>query len=285
MLSGETMKPRFTTILILFALATVASAQDLPILSADAPVGPRDVLDVRVIEDATMNEPRATVNESGEIALKVMGKVAVAGLTSTQIEAKLKALLEANILNRATVSVQVVEFASKPISVVGAVVRPGRIGATGNTTLIQAITQAGGLASGHGKDLYVLRTGSNGLSEQVSINVDELLVQGKPELNIPLAPNDLVNVPMDTPIAIYVMGEVMKPGKIDFRSSQTPTLLQAIAAAGGPTDRASKKVIIKRITNGRQESIRLNYQNILRGSVPDMILRDNDTVFLDEAIF
>ncbi|HEX8407619.1 MAG TPA: SLBB domain-containing protein [Thermoanaerobaculia bacterium] len=279
------MKPRFTTILILFALATVASAQDLPILSADAPVGPRDVLDVRVIEDATMNEPRATVNESGEIALKVMGKVAVAGLTSTQIEAKLKALLEANILNRATVSVQVVEFASKPISVVGAVVRPGRIGATGNTTLIQAITQAGGLASGHGKDLYVLRTGSNGLSEQVSINVDELLVQGKPELNIPLAPNDLVNVPMDTPIAIYVMGEVMKPGKIDFRSSQTPTLLQAIAAAGGPTDRASKKVIIKRITNGRQESIRLNYQNILRGSVPDMILRDNDTVFLDEAIF
>lgn len=279
------MKLRVTMILMLFALASLASAQDLPILSADAPVGPRDVLDVRVIEDATISEPRVTVNENGEIALKVVGKVAVAGLTSTQIEAKLKSLLEANILNRATVSVQVVEFASKPISVVGAVVRPGRIGATGNTTLIQAITQAGGLASGHGKDLYVLRTGSNGLSEQVSINVDELLVQGKPELNIPLAPNDLVNVPMDTPIAIYVMGEVMKPGKIDFRSSQTPTLLQAIAAAGGPTDRASKKVIIKRITNGRQESIQLNYQKILRGNIPDAILRDNDTVFLDEAIF
>lgn len=279
------MKLRFTTILILLVLATVATAQDLPILSADAPVGPRDVLDVRVIEDASISEPRVTVNENGEIALKVVGKVAVAGLTSTQIEAKLKSLLEANILNRATVSVQVVEFASKPISVVGAVVRPGRIGATGNTTLIQAITQAGGLASGHGKDLYVLRTGSNGLSEQVSINVDELLVQGKPELNIPLAPNDLVNVPVDTPIAIYVMGEVMKPGKIDFRSSQTPTLLQAIAAAGGPTDRASKKVIIKRITNGRQESIQLNYQKILRGNIPDAILRDNDTVFLDEAIF
>lgn len=279
------MKPSLTTILVLLALATVAGAQDLPILSADAPVGPRDVLDVRVIEDASINEPRATVNESGEIALKVIGKVAVAGLTSTQIEAKLKSLLEANILNRATVSVQVIEFASKPISVVGAVVRPGRIGATGNTTLIQAITQAGGLASGHGKDLYVLRTGSNGLSEQVSINVDELLVQGKPELNIPLAPNDLVNVPVDTPIAIYVMGEVMKPGKIDFRSSQTPTLLQAIAAAGGPTDRASKKVIIKRISGGKEQRIQVNYKQILDGKRADEILRDNDTVFLDEAIF
>ena len=279
------MKLRGTTILILLALAAVASAQDLPILSADAPVGPRDVLDVRVIEDGNINEPRVTVNENGEIALKVIGKVAVAGLTSTQIEAKLKALLESNILNRATVSVQVVEFASKPISVVGAVVRPGRIGATGNTTLIQAITQAGGLASGHGKDLYVLRTGSNGLSEQVSINVDELLVQGKPELNIPLAPNDLVNVPVDTPIAIYVMGEVMKPGKIDFRSSQTPTLLQAIAAAGGPTDRASKKVIIKRTSGGKEQRIEVNYMRILDGKRPDEILRDNDTVFLGEAIF
>ena len=279
------MKLRGTTILILLALAAVAGAQDLPILSADAPVGPRDVLDVRVIEDANINESRITINESGEIALKVIGKVAVAGLTSTQIEAKLKALLEANILNRATVSVQVIEFASKPISVVGAVVRPGRIGATGNTTLIQAITQAGGLRDGHGKELYVLRTGSNGLSEQVSINVDELLVQGRPELNIPLAPNDLVNVPVDTPIAIYVMGEVMKPGKIDFRSSQTPTLLQALAAAGGPTDRASKNVIIKRTVNGRQERIELNYKKILRGDVPDKVLLDNDTVFLDEAIF
>ena len=279
------MKLRATMLTLLFTLAAVAGAQDLPILSSDAPVGPRDVLDVRVMEDTAMNDPRATVNENGEVALRVLGKVQVAGLTSTQIEAKLKTLLEANMLTRATVSVQVVEFASKPISVVGAVVRPGRIGATGNTTLIQAITQAGGLASGHGKELYVLRTGRNGLSEQVAINLDELLVQGKPELNIPLAPNDLVNVPLDTPIAIYVMGEVMKPGKIEFRSSQTPTLLQAMAAAGGPTDRASRTVVIKRMTNGREQRIEVNYKKILNGDRQDEILRDNDTVYLKEALF
>lgn len=279
------MKLRATMLTLLFTLAAVAGAQDLPILSSDAPVGPRDVLDVRVMEDTAMNDPRATVNENGEVALRVLGKVQVAGLTSTQIEAKLKTLLEANMLTRATVSVQVVEFASKPISVVGAVVRPGRIGATGNTTLIQAITQAGGLASGHGKELYVLRTGRNGLSEQVAINLDELLVQGKPELNIPLAPNDLVNVPLDTPIAIYVMGEVMKPGKIEFRSSQTPTLLQAMAAAGGPTDRASRTVVIKRMANGREQRIEVNYKKILSGDRKDEILRDNDTVYLKEALF
>lgn len=269
---------------VLLSIAAGAVAQELPILSADAPVGPRDVLDVKVLEDANISG-RVVVNDDGYIPLNVIGKVQVAGLTSTQIEAKLKALLEADILTKATVSVQVSEFASKPISVVGAVVRPGRIGSTGNTTLIQAITQAGGLTAGHGRELYVLRTGRNGLSEQVAIDIDQLMVQGKPELNIPLAPNDLVNVPLDTPLSIYVMGEVMRPGKVDFRSSQTPTLLQAIAAAGGPTDRASKKVVIKRLVNGKEQTVKINYRDILTGKRNDEILRDNDTVFLEEAIF
>jgi polysaccharide export outer membrane protein len=268
----------------LMLVAATAAAQELPILSTDAPVGPRDVLEIRVLEDTTMNG-RTTVTDDGFIILNVVGKVQVAGLTSTQIEAKLKALLEADILTRATVSVQVMEFASKPISVVGAVVRPGRIGATGSTTLIQAITQAGGLATGHGKELYVLRTGRTGLSEQVVINIDELMVRGNPDVNIPLAPNDLVNVPIDTPIAIYMLGEVMRPGKVEFRSSQTPTLLQAISAAGGQTDRASKTAIITRRMNGREERIEVNYRAVLSGRRKDEILRDNDTVYIKEALF
>jgi len=264
-------------------LALASYAQDLPLLSADATVGPRDVLDIKVLEDPTMSG-RVTVADDGQVVLNVVGKVGVAGLSASQIEAKLKSILE-SFLTKATVSVQVVEFASKPISVVGAVVRPGRIGATGSTTLIQAITEAGGLAAGHGKEIYVLRTARNGLSEQLAIDVDELMVRGNPNLNIPLAPNDLVNIPLDPPVTIYVMGEVMRPGKTQFRRSQNPTLLQAIADAGGPTDRASKKVIIKRITNGQQETINVNYRDIIRGKKKDVILQDNDTVVLDEALF
>ncbi|HYC87590.1 MAG TPA: SLBB domain-containing protein [Thermoanaerobaculia bacterium] len=278
------MKSRGVLVIALLLLASIASAQELPILSSDAPVGPRDVLDIKVLEDANMSG-RTVVNDDGVVALNVIGRVQVAGLTSTQIEAKLKTLLEADILAKATVSVQVVEFASKPISVVGAVVRPGRIGASGSTTLIQAITQAGGLTAGHGKDIYVLRTARNGLSEQVAINIDQLLVEGRPELNIPLSPNDLVNVPLDTPISIYIAGEVMKPGKVEFKSSQTPTLLRAIMAAGGQTDRASRTALINRIVNGREQTISVNYRDIINGKRKDEILHDNDTVFIKEALF
>jgi polysaccharide biosynthesis/export protein len=283
-MSGEMMKVHVLKVLVLVALTVTLTAQELPILSSDAPVGARDVLDLKVLEDPPMSG-RVTVGEDGQIALNNVGKIQVAGLTSTQIEAKLENILEASFLPKATVSVQVVEFASKPISVVGAVVRPGRIGATGNTTLIQAITQAGGLTANHGKDLYVLRTARNGLSEQVAIDIDELMIQGNADLNIPLSPNDLVNIPIDTPITIYILGEVMKPGKVQFRSSQTPTLLQAIADAGGQTDRASKDAIIKRIVNGKQQQIEVNYRKIINGDVADQILRDNDTVVIKQSWF
>jgi polysaccharide biosynthesis/export protein len=278
------MKRIGISIMMLLLLAVGATAQELPFLSTDSPVGPRDVLDVKVLEDPQISG-RTVVGEDGNIALNVVGKVLVAGLSASQIESRLQSLLEAKYLARATVAVQVVEFASKPISVVGAVVRPGRITATGTTTLIQAITQAGGLTAAAGKELYVLRTGRSGLSEQVAISIEELMVNGNPDANIPLAPNDLVNIPPDAPITIYLLGEVMKPGKAQFRSSQTPTLLQAIADAGGPTDRASRNVIIKRMNNGQQQTIRVNYRDILRGKRADEVLRDNDTVYLAEAIF
>lgn len=281
------MKSRAVLILILFvsAAALPVAGQDLQILSTDAQVGPRDVLDITVLEDPTISTPRISVNDDGVIPLQVIGRVQVAGLTSTQIEAKLKTLLEANVLTKATVSVQVIEFASKPISVVGAVVRPGLIGGRGTTTLIQALTQAGGLSPSHGKELYVLRTGRNGLSEQVAINIDDLMTGGKAELNIPLLPNDLVNVQLEAPIAIYIMGEVMHPGKLEFRSSQTPTLIQAIAAAGGHTDRASRNVVIKRMVNGRETTLKANFQRILQGKVSDIVLHDNDTIYVREALF
>jgi polysaccharide export outer membrane protein len=278
------MRVRRYLITILLAMAALAPAQELPIVSTDSPVGPRDVLDVRVAEDPTMSG-RLSVNDDGSILINILGKVSVAGLTSSQIEGKIKSLLESNLLPKATVAVQVVEFGSKPISVVGAVVRPGRIGATGNTTLIQAITQAGGLTPGYGREIYVIRTANNGLSEKLTIDIEDLMVNGNPDLNIPLAPSDLVNVPLDTPITIYIMGEVSKPGKSLFRRSQTPTLLQAIADAGGPTDRAGSKAVIKRIRDGKQESIEVNYRNIIKGKIKDVILQDNDTVWVNESLF
>ncbi len=115
--------------------------------------------------------------------------------------------------------------------------------------------------------------------------IEDLMVNGNPDVNIPLAPNDLVNVPVDTPLTVYVGGEVMRPGKAQFRSSQTPTLLQAITDAGGPTDRAAKVALVTRVENGKSRTIKVNFGDIIRGRKPDFVLKDNDTVWINEAMF
>jgi len=280
--------------ILLFSAASLAAqtgmlqpAQPEPAVTAassDAPIGPRDVLEIRVLQDTSMNT-RGTVTDDGKISFGYLGKLDVNGLTPVQLEQKIKGELEKKFMQKADVTVLVLEAGNRPISVVGAVMHPGRINATGNITLLQALTQAGGLATGYGKTVYVLRSAANGLTDQVAIDVDDLMVNGNPDLNLPLRPNDVVNVPVESTISIYLLGEVMRPGKVQFRRSQSPTLLQAIADAGGPTDRASAKCVIKRRVNGKETNIIVDYRRILNGKNQDVPLQDDDTIFVRESTF
>lgn len=280
------MKRLTLTIALLLATATsMAAQQNLPVLSGNAPVGPRDAVQVKVLEEPAVDAAHAVVADDGTITLNLLGKVEVAGLSAAEIEARLKSLLEAGLVRKATVSVQVVEYGNRPISVVGAVTRPGRLAATSNVTLIQAITQAGGLAAGYGPELYILRTADNGLTERLTVNLDELLVNANPDVNVPLAPNDVVNVPVETPIQIYMLGEVTNPGSVTFRRAQSPTLIQALAAAGGATDRAGKEVTITRRTGGKETILKVRWKDIASGKKKDVALLDNDTIFFPESIF
>jgi polysaccharide export outer membrane protein len=252
--------------------------------ASDAPIGPRDYLEIKVFQDPSLNT-KITVSDDGRITMPLLGKVEVSGLTPADLESRIKTMLEAKYITKADVTVTVLEAGSKPISVIGAVTRPGRIGITGGISLIQAITQAGGLATGYGRTLYVLRTAANGLNEQIAIDIDDLMVNGNPDLNLPLRANDVINVPIDTQINIYVLGEVMHPGSVQFRRSQTPTLLQALAAAGGPTDRASKAVILKRVVSGTEKTFRYDFKKIIDGRQNDVVLLDGDRIVIKESFF
>ena len=66
-------------------------------------------------------------------------------------------------------------------------------------------------------------------------------------MNIALLPNDIINIPLDKSVTIYIFGKVNNPGAQEFKKSNMPTIVQAIAQAGGFAERASKKkVLIKR---------------------------------------
>lgn len=268
-------------------LAAPAHAQAGPQAgAADAyRIGPRDEVAIRVFEEPQLDGD-FRVNEDGTIRLPLLGAVMAAGLTEEELAARLKEVLEAELLQRASVSAEVTEFRSRPISVLGAVRQPGSLNFPGRLTLIEALTAAGGLSGSQGSSVHVLRRASNGLTDQVTIPLDALLVEADPDLNIPIFANDLINVPPAQDVTVYLLGEVGGAGAITFKSTERVTLLAAIARAGGLTERASNKIRLQRRSpDGTVEEKIVHYKRLLAGEEPDPVLRQGDVIIVKESFF
>ena len=246
-------------------------------------IGPKDMLEIRVIEIPELNVERR-VSDDGSIALPLLGDLSVGELTAPQVREKLETVLKEKYVNRANVSVVVKEFADKPVSVLGAVHTPGALRISGKFTLLQAISAAGGLTAQAGRRVYVLRPEAGGGSHTVEVDVESLF-RGDPNANVSIYPSDIVNVPTRQAIRILCLGELKNPGAFDFDEPRV-TLLAAIAKAGGLTDRASKTIRIRRRgADGSEMQIDVNYGRVLSGKVPDPILQSEDIVVVKESFF
>lgn len=248
-------------------------------------IGAKDLLEVKVFEVPELNIERR-VSDEGTINLPLIGDVPVTGLTDAELADRLKALLESRYVQRASVSVFVKDFRSRPITVMGAVRNPGNLAFSGRWTLLEAISAAGGLAENRGDTIYVLRRADNGLSDQLVIRVDDLIVSADPDANIPIFSNDIINIPARVEVTVFCLGQVRSPGAVSFQSTQRITLLSAIARAGGLTDRASRKLTIKRRDrSGKDIELVADYRRILAGKEPDIELQAGDIIVVKESFF
>jgi polysaccharide export outer membrane protein len=271
----------FVASIVSLLVAPVIVAQDV----SDYRVGSKDLLEIRVLEISELNVERR-VTEAGAIDLPLLGQVTVAGKSATEVRTQLEDLLRAKYVNRANVSVVVKEFANKPVSVVGAVTKPGSLNISGTWSLLQAISAAGGLDQTAGRRIYVLRRADNGLSDTLEIKRDNLLESASAAWNIPIFPGDVVNIPARSIVKVFCLGEVKQPGALEFDSDDRITLLSVIAKAGGLTDRASKTILIKRKgPDGKDVETKVNYKAVIAGRDPDLALKADDVVVVQESFF
>jgi polysaccharide export outer membrane protein len=250
-------------------------------------IGAKDLLDISVFGLNDLNRT-VRVSEDGTITLPLLGEVKVEGLTKTGLERKLSELLEEKYLHNPQVTVFIREYQSTRVSVLGAVNNPGLYDLLGRETLMQIISQAGGLTTDAGNEIVIMRLLADGTSNSLRISIDDLFLKGDATLNIPLQPNDIVNVPIDKTVFVYVMGQVNRPGALAVKRSNIPTLLQSIAQAGGFSERASKgRVIIKRKDEktGREIQIKVNVKSIIKRRKKDIQLLENDVVYVPEKAF
>ena len=272
---------RFFLCVGLLGAWTVVAAQTLP---PAYEIGPKDLLEVRVQEDSSLNG-EYRVSDSGEIELPYAGRLDIGGLTAREASQQISDKLQL-YLQRATVSVQIVEFRSRPIVVIGAVRNPGHLPFSGRWTLLEVLSEAGGLSDNHGDTIYVLRRPDNGLTDQIAIPVRGLFVDADPTLNIPVFANDLINIPAAQPVTVYCLGEVQQPGEHTFTSSERITVMAALGKAGGLTERASSKIRIRRARSSPGEKpLVVNYKALIEGKIADPELQEGDTVFVKEAFF
>jgi polysaccharide export outer membrane protein len=246
----------------------------------DYQIGPNDLLEITVFELPELNQT-VRVSEDGSITLALLGRVEVSKLTAQELEKKLASLLDLQYTKGAHVTVFIREY--QKVSVLGAVGRPGMYELVGPTTLLQIIAQAGGLMPLAMKEIYIYRLGNDGKEARIVIDLDNLMADGQSGLNIGLQPKDVVTVPLDTMVNVYVYGEVRTPGVVSFLGSKRITLLQAVAQAGGTTEWAKRtKVIIKRKdkTTGKEIVIPINLKDLLKNRQADFYLEEGDVVIV-----
>ncbi len=276
-------------IIIIFTISTLLipallTGQAITDSDISYKIGPGDLIEIKVFDVPELNIT-VRVSGNGLITLPLIGNITAEGLTRSQLENRLAAMLEKNYLKNAQVTVFIKEHHSQMVSVIGAVKTPGNHELYGEKTILELISLAGGFTPDASKKIIIIRKLKEGKSISLSIDMDELMLEGNPKLNIPLKAGDIINIPAESHMNIYIFGEVKNPGHIQMIKEGDITLLRAIAQAGGFTDRARKgSVLVKRRENGKEKKIKINVKSILKGKKPDFVLENNDIIHVPESI-
>ena len=249
-------------------------------------IGPQDLLEISVFGSDELNTT-VRVSENGNITLPLLGEITVGGLTKNELERRLQDLLKKNYLQNPQVTVFIREYRSRSVSVLGAVGVPGVYELVGTQTLLEIIAQAGSLTDEAGDEIVILRKQPDGKDHSLRISIDDLMRKGDASLNIPLQSYDIITVPPDREVTIFVYGKVNKPGALTVKRSKIPTLQRAIAQAGGFAEGASKGGVIltRKNEDGTENRIKVNVKDIIKGKRKDIPLQENDVIYVPESIF
>lgn len=277
------MRRLFSALLLLVCFASALPAQ-VDGAARSYRIGPRDQVQIRVEELSDLDSD-VTVADDGTIELPIIGPLAASGMTEDELALRLRGRLQSEGLRRATVSVKVTAYRSRPVSVLGAVEDPGNHFVPGRASLMEILLNAGGLSTDNGGEIYIRRQAENGLTDQVRISARALIEEGDPDVNIPIFAGDTINVPMAREVTIHFLGEVANAGSLTFRSNQRVTLLTALARAGGLLETAAKKIRIIRQREASRSETTVDYRQILSGETPDPLLEDGDLIVVKESFF
>jgi polysaccharide export outer membrane protein len=186
------------------------------------------------------------IADDGSIRVPLAGAVIIGGLSPSDASQKIEAALkQGQYLVDPHVTLTVTQSRSQRVSVLGEVKAPGRYPIESNTTILDLLAQAGGATEKGADTIYILRPDSQGNLQRLAVNLKGTVdsKDSAPAVLQTLRGGDSIFVPVAE--QFYIAGEVRAPAV--YRLESGMTLVQAIARAGGITERGSaSRVQIKR---------------------------------------
>jgi len=261
----------------LFATAATDNSSASATSADEYQLGAQDRINVIVFGAETFSGEFA-VDESGAIALPLLGPIPAANRTPRQLEEDLEARLRETYMRDPHVTVSVLEMRSHGISVLGAVNAPGVHQVAGKATLLDVLAQAEGLSDAAGNRITVTRAGA--AEENVEVNLSNLLFAGSPEANIQVRAGDIVHV--HNASLVYVVGEVNNPGGFTMPLGEQMTVLQALSMAQGTNNLAAdwNSVIVRTRPDGSQVEVPVDVGKVLDGELVPPAMEPSDVLYI-----
>lgn len=264
---------------------TINAASNLPA----SKIGANDLLGITVYDSPELTRT-ARVSADGDIRLPMIKEhIRAAGLDPEELEKAIADVLVSNkVLVDPLVSVSIMEYQSRPITVVGAVKSPVTFQAMGDVRLLDAITRAGGLADNAGPEILVTHRAMDA-NDKEPVVVRRVPARGllddvtSSSLNQPLQPGDDVRIPEAG--KVYVFGNVQKPGFFYLTDKPQTSVRIALALSSGLTAHsASNGYIYRQEDNqGERNEIEIPVKKIMDRKVPDVALMANDILYIPDA--
>jgi polysaccharide export outer membrane protein len=255
-------------------------------LGQEYTIGPRDVLAIAVWGQGDLSRDY-TVDPDGYLPFPLLGRVKAAGSTPKALAAQLTELLGKDYLVSPQVIVNVKEYLSQKVQVLGAAEKPGVYYLTGPTTLLEVLSRAGGFASSAGKQVLLVRNNgaSDGSSAVLRLSLEKIQA-GDPAENTRVQSQDIVIVSKAQAYSYFVFGEVKKPGA--YTLDKDTNILEGITVAGGFTDKAAPgRTRVIRSTPQGQKVIEVDMNDIIRRGreAKAVMLQESDVVVVPESFF
>jgi len=240
-------------------------------------IGEGDLLRITVYDNPDLTT-EVRVSGEGRIKVPMIDEVSVKGMTVVEIGNKLARLYADGYIKNPQVGVFILEYRSRKVTALGEFNKPGPVEMRGEATLMEVISNAGGLTATAGDTLILQRKSPNGGTDgkgeiKMIIDLIKLLESGDKSLDIAVLDGDSIYVPRAA--FVYVSGQVRNPGA--YKITKGLTVLRSIALAGDftPFARRGKANIIRKDDKGEIS---------IPARMDELVLPD-DIIVVPESLF